>query len=530
MSDATYDAVIIGAGHNGMALAGYLAKAGWSVGVFEKRTEEGGGLCTEELTRPGFLHNVHANYHTLVGICPVYDDLELTSRHGLRYVAPPVQMASVFKDGTALVVHTDLDKTCQSIARFSRKDADTFRAVYEEARGYRDLILRTLMYSPPTSLLDITKALVTWGVEEKSKYLSVHLRHQTINEFLDHHFENDRVKAHLSFHAALAGYATDRRGLAVSFPLLLSKIDNWHICIGGSHALAHSLWEAVAQAGGRVFLNHGVEKILIENGKAVGVRLEDGSEVRAKRLVASSISLEQTFLQMVGRENLPAPLAAEVEHFPHMDWSFFSTHLAMTKLPDYRAASFDPDVDRAWVVNLGYENQQQFNDDWRDVRAGQLLNPRPNAAVNSLYDPTDAPDGCYTGLLRQMAPYNLAKGGPQAWDKVAREYGQRCIEVWKAAAPNLSDDSFIDWATYTPLDIARRMPNMVQADWIGGLIDLGSMLDHRPGPILSEYRTPIGNLYMCGATQHPHGFVTFAPAYNALEIIAQDQHVERWWK
>ena len=279
-----------------------------------------------------------------------------------------------------------------------------------------------------------------------------------------------------------------------------------------------------------MFLNHGVEKILIENGKAVGVRLEDGSEVRAKRLVASSISLEQTFLQMVGRENLPAPLAAEVEHFPHMDWSFFSTHLAMTKLPDYRAASFDPDVNRAWVVNLGYENQQQFNDDWRDVRAGQLLNPRPNAAVNSLYDPTDAPDGCYTGLLRQMAPYNLAKGGPQAWDKVAREYGQRCIEVWKAAAPNLSDDSFIDWATYTPLDIARRMPNMVQADWIGGLIDLGSMLDHRPGPILSEYRTPIGNLYMCGATQHPHGFVTFAPAYNALEIIAQDQHVERWWK
>ena len=273
-------------------------------------------LCTEELTRPGFLHNVHANYHTLVGICPVYDDLELITRHGLRYVQPPVQMASVFQDGTALVVHTDLDKTCESIARFSRKDADTFRAVYEEARGYRDLILRTLMYSPPTSIMDITKALVTWGVEEKSKYLSVHLRHQTINEFLDHHFENDRVKAHLSFHAALAGYATDRRGLAVSFPLLLSKIDNWHICIGGSHALAHSLWEALAQAGGRVFLNHGVEKILVENGKAVGVRLEDGSEVRARHLVASSISLEQTFFQLVGRENLPAAAGCRSRALP----------------------------------------------------------------------------------------------------------------------------------------------------------------------------------------------------------------------
>jgi phytoene dehydrogenase-like protein len=163
------------------------------------------------------------------------------------------------------------------------------------------------------------------------------------------------------------------------------------------------------------------------------------------------------------------------------------------------------------------------------VRAGTLLAPRPNAAVNSLFDPTDAPDGCYTGLLRQMAPYNLAKGGPQAWDDIARDYGRRCIEVWKHAAPNLTDRSFIEWGTYTPLDIARRMPNMVQADWIGGLIDLGNLLDHRPGPVLSDYRTPIGNLYMCGATQHPHGFVTFAPAYNALETIAQDHGIEKWW-
>lgn len=530
MSDTTFDAVIIGAGHNGMALGAYLAKAGWSVGVFEKRGEEGGGLCTEELTRPGFLHNVHANYHTLVGICPVYDDLELVSRHGLRYVQPPVQMASVFKDGSALVVHTDLDKTCKSIARFSQKDADTFRAVYEEARGYRDLILRTLMYSPPVSIKEITRALVAWGVEDKSKFLSVHLRHQTINEFLDRHFEDDRVKAHLAFHAALAGYATDRRGLAVSFPLLLSKIDNWHVCIGGSHALAHSLWESLAQAGGRVFLKHGVEKILVENGKAVGVVLEDGTRVGARKLVASSISLEQTFFRMVGRDNLPRTLAAEVEHFPHMDWSFFSVHLAMNTKPDYRAAQFDPDVNQAWVVNLGYESPAQLNHDWREVRAGQVLEPRPNAAVNSLYDPTDAPPGYYTGLLRQMAPFDPGKGGPQQWDRISHEYGEKCIAVWKAAAPNLDDKAFIDWATYSPLDIARRMPNMVHADWMGGLIDLGNLLDKRPGPILSDYRTPIGGLYMCGATQHPHGFVTFAPAYNALDTIARDHGVERWWK
>ena len=209
MADATYDAVIIGAGHNGLALGTYLARSGWDVAIFEKRAEEGGGLCTEELTRPGFLHNVHCNYHTLVGVSPVYRDLEL-EKHGLRYVKPPVQMGSVFDDGTALTIHRELDKTCASIARFSQKDADTFRRLVEETKGYMDLILTTLMFTPPLSMNDITKALVAWGVEDKAEFLSVHLRRLDINQFLAQHFENDKVKAHLAFHASLGGYSTDR--------------------------------------------------------------------------------------------------------------------------------------------------------------------------------------------------------------------------------------------------------------------------------------------------------------------------------
>ena len=529
MPDATYDAIIIGAGHNGMALGAYLAKSGWDVAIFEKRAEEGGGLCTEELTKPGFLHNVHCNYHTLVGVCPVYDHLELT-KHGLRYVRPPVQMASVFSDGTALTVHTDIEKTCASIARFSAKDADTFRRLYEETKGYLDLILLTLMYTPPISMRDITKALVSWGIEEKSEFLSVHLRRMSINEFLEEHFENEKVKAHLAFHASVAGYSTDRKGLAVSFPLLVGKIDNWHLCVGGSHALAHAIWESFAQTGGRVFLNHGVSEIIVEGGKAVGVRLEDGSEARARNLVASSINLEQTFLKMVDRSLLSGEFVQEVEKFPHMDWSFFSVHLAMTRRPQYKAAEFDPDVNDAWVINLGYESPADINKHWQEVRAGRLPDPKPNVAVNSLFDATDAPDGYYTGLIRHFAPFSLATGGPEAWDELAEGYGRRCIEKWQQAAPNLNNGAILEWATYTPLDIARRIPNMVQGDWMGGLIDLDNMLDQRPFAALSQYRSPIENLYMCGATQHPHGFVTFAPAFNALQVIAEDHGIEPWWR
>jgi phytoene dehydrogenase-like protein len=529
MPDATYDAAIIGAGHNGMALGAYLAKSGWDVAIFEKRAEEGGGLCTEELTRPGFLHNVHCNYHTLFGVCPVYDDLEL-SKHGLRYARPPVQMGSIFSDGTALTVHTDLDKTWASIARFSQKDADTFRRLYDETKGYLDLILLTLMYSPPIAIRDITKALVAWGVEEKAEFLSVRLRHLSINQFLDQHFENDKVKAHLAFHASVAGYSTDRRGLAVALPLLLGKIDNWHLCIGGSHALAHAIWESFAHAGGCIFLKHGVEQILVENGKAVGLKLEDGSTVRARRLVASSVDLEQTFLKMLDRSVLADDFVQAVGAFPHMDWSFFSVHLAMRCAPKYTAADFDPDINQAWVVNGGYDSLEAINQHWRDARAGRLPDPRPNCAVNSLFDPTDAPDGHYTGLLRQFAPYRLNAGSADAWDQVSAEYARRCLEKWREMAPNLGDDALLEWESYSPLDIARHIPNMTQGDWMGGLVDLDNMLDRRPTPDLAQYRTPIRNLYMCGATQHPHGFVTFAPAYNALQIIANDYGLEGWWK
>lgn len=529
MADRTYDAVIIGAGHNGMALGTYLARSGWDVAIFESRAEEGGGLCTEELTRPGFLHNVHANYHTLVGVSPIYADLDL-EKHGLRYVRPPVQMGSVFRDGTALTIHTELERTCASMARFSAKDADTFRRLHLETKGYLDLILGTLMYTPPISVNEITKALVAWGIEDKAEFLSVRLRRMTINQFLDEHFENDKIKAQLAFHAALAGYATDRVGLAMPFTMLLGKIDNWHVCVGGSHALAHALWEAFAHAGGRIFLQHGVEQILVEGDRAVGVQLKDGQVIRARNLVASSIDLEQTFLKMLEPPTLSKGFAQRVADVPHMDWSLFSVHLAMNRPPQYTAAGFDPDINDAWVVNLGNESLEDINRHWRDVRAGRLPDPLANCAVNSLFDPVDAPDGGYTGLIRHFAPYELADGGAEAWDRAGREYGERCIESWREFAPNLRGDAILEWATYTPLDIARRIPNMARGDWMGGLIDIDHLLDKRPFAELAQYRTPVDSLYMCGSTQHPHGFVTFAPAYNALQTIADDYSLERWWR
>jgi len=140
-----------------------------------------------------------------------------------------------------------------------------------------------------------------------------------------------------------------------------------------------------------------------------------------------------------------------------------------------------------------------------------------------------SPDGCSTGLLRQFAPFDIAGSGAGEWESLGRWYGHRCIEAWQKHAPNLTDDTILDWVPYTPLEIAQKMTNMVKGDWMMGEVSLDNMLDERPLPELGQYRTPIQGLYMAGSTQHPHGFITFGPGYNALQIIADDLGIEKWW-
>ncbi len=530
-----YDVIIIGAGHNGLTLGAYLARSGLSVVVLEARHEEGGGLSTEELTYPGFLHNVHANYHTFVDLAPPVSDLKIRD-HGVQYVKPEVQMASIYPDNTALVIYDDIEKTAASFARFSQKDAETFLRLYKEAHGYVDLLLGTLMFEPPMSVKELTKALSVFKVGNRSQFLSVKLRKETINQFLDEHFENSKIKAHLAFHGAVCGYGNNIEGLAIGFPLLMGKINNWHLSIGGSHRLAHALWRDLANHGGVLITDARVDGIVVENKKAVGVKLQDGTELKANKCVVSTVSVEQTFLEFIDRKKsdddlLEPEFVNKVQNeILHQSWSLFSVHLAMSQAPNYIASEFEPDVNKAWVVNLGYDSLEALNDDWDVIAKNGLPDPRPNVAVNSLYDPTDAPDGCYTGLIRQFAPYEIGSDGPAAWDEISGIYGQKCIDAWAKFAPNLAEDAILKWATYSPHDITVKLPNMVRGDWMMGQITLSNMLDQRPTSELGGYRTPIKDLYMAGSTQHPHGFITFGPAYNALSVIAEDLGIERWWR
>ena len=532
MEKETYDAIIIGAGHNGMALSTYLGKSGWQVLVLERRLEEGGGLCTEHYTRPGFLHNLHSNYHTFVGLCPVYDDLDLVGEpDGVRYAYPPVQMGSIFEDGTAMTIHTDMAKTHASMSRFSKKDADTFGRLYKEVKGFQDLMISTLMYAPPIDVNDITKALSTWKVEEKTEFFRAKLRSMSINDFLDKHFENEKVKAMLAFHAAVCGYYTDLVGLAISFPFMLGKIDNWRLCIGGSHRLAHTLWRQMRRNNVTLRMASPVEEIVVENGRAVGVRTSDGKEFRADKLVASSLDLGQTFSKMLPADTLPTEIGKEVDDYEYQDGTLFSVHMAMHKIPTYKAAEFDPDINDAWVLNLGYDCLADFNSDWQDIRNGKVPeDPKLNVAVNSMFDPTDAPEGKATGVIRVIVPYDVDGKGPGLWaSNFKSAYANRCIRKMEQYCDNFTADDILQAKPYTPLDISEKLVNMKKGDWMVGRICEDNLMGNRPTPLMSQYKTPVEGLYLCGSTTHPHGFITFGPGYNALQVIADDFGLEKWW-
>ncbi|MDX9787424.1 MAG: NAD(P)/FAD-dependent oxidoreductase [Desulfobacterales bacterium] len=531
MKSTDYDAIIIGAGHNGMALSTYLGKSGWRVLVLERRQEEGGGLSTECYTLPGHLHNLHSNYHTFVGLCPVYDDLGLIGDDGVTYAHPAVQMGSIFEDGTAITIHTDMAKTHASMSRFSTKDADTFMRLYKEVKGFQDLMIQALMYAPPIHVNDITRALTSFGVEEKTEFFRAKLRSMTVHDFLNKHFENEKIKVMLAFHAAVCGYCTDTVGLAVSFPFMLGKIDNWRLALGGSHRLAHALWRQMRRAGVTLLPAAPVQQILLEDGRAVGVRLEDGTEFHASKLVASSIDLDQTFNKMLPAGAVPDDIHKVVDGYKYQDASTYTVHLAMRKIPTYKAAQFDPDINKAWVLNIGYNTLEDYSRDWADIRNKRVPEPKLNVAVNSLYDPYDAPEGAATGMLRLFAPYEIGDKGSGGWDanNFKKVYMQRCISKWQQYCEDFTDADILMAKPYTPYDISAKLINMVNGDWMVGKIADDNLLAQRPASMLSQYRTPVKGLYLCGSCTHPHGFITFGPGYNALSVIADDFGLEKWW-
>jgi phytoene dehydrogenase-like protein len=522
-----YDVVVIGGGHNGLIAASYLAKCGLSTVVVENRLEIGGALWTEEATFPGFYHNLHSYFHETINIMPPYLDLEL-DQYDAAYIRPPVQYGMPLADGRALTIDDDLDKTCEKIARFNPGDADAFRVMHE---GYRDFMMAAVipalysLPSPPSHALTVLE-----GSPEGQEF--IRLSRSSPADVLDDYFEDDHLKALLLHQLPIPrGILHDYAGTGFAIPLIVSLLEECQLCVGGSHSLAHALWRALLQAGGRVRTMRFVEKIIVEDNRAVGVEIRGGEKIYADKAVISAVDLKQTFLDMLGEEVVEEQLIKQVENYKLDEFSIFGVHLALDEAPQFTSAAFDSDIDQAFKINLGLETPADFHALFEEVRQNEL----PDTiglwySTPTIFDSLQAPPGKHTALIWQPAPYDVEGNGPEAWDEIKEEYADRCVDKLREYAPNITEDKIIGRYIFTPLDIERQLKSMPNGGVFMGRLTNDQMEYFRPFPQLAEFKTPIDGLYLCGGYLHPGGGIIGGPGFICANVVAEDNDLELWWE
>lgn len=523
----SHDVIVIGGGHNGLICANYLVRAGLSVCLFERRLEVGGGLSTEESTVPGFYHNLHSVFHDAAEHMPAIRDLDLR-KYGVEYVLPRVQVATILRDGRAVTVHTNRERTLASLRRLSPRDADAWARMDDDYHDFMETVVVPALYAPPP--LPSEQHLALEKSPEGMSYLR--LSRSTPSDVVLEHFDSDAVRAAVLFQLAIPrGVATDYAGLGMLVPLVVTQVERSHLARGGSHVMAHGLWRALLSAKGRVRGTHEVRRVLLDGRRAAGVELTTGERVLARRAVVSAVDLPQTFLELVPQTALDAAFVKRVRGYKLDEFSLFGVHLALREPPRYRAAAYDPDVDRAFKVGIGFDAPSDFRAMWAAIRDGVPPDPpRLYACTPSLHDPTQAPAGHHTAFCWAPAPYTLAEGGSEAWDQFSAEYARRCLDVWRDAAPNLVAENILGMRVLHPLDVFRKLKSMPMGGVFHGRVSLDQIEAFRPLPELASCRTPIDGLYLGGASIHPGGGILGACGYVAAGAVLRDLGIKAWWE
>ena len=523
----TYDVIIIGSGPNGLAIGAYLSKAGEKVLLLEKRFEAGGGLATEQVTLPDFYHNTHAVYMMMADYAPVYGDFAFEERYGVRHVCPDLQVAMPLADGRSLCIYRDLERSCASIARFSRRDAESYRDMHRRFEELMRHILGPQTYVPMDAApLMAAKAEQTALGRALSEYTE-----KTPEEIVCELFEDEHVRTLMLYMACHWGLDYAQSGVSYLVPVYLNRMSNYRLTAGGSHRVSGALLKSIFEHGGQIRTSAQIKRILVENGTAKGVELEDGTRFLAKAVV-STIDTHQTFLRYVGEKELEPEFVDMLRVWQWEKWSLCVLHLALAEPPRFRAAAGHPDLDEAFIYVLGYETLADLKGHWDAMQAGEVP---PQAGFNccfpSVHDPFQAPAGRASGLISQMAPFDLAGGGSERWlDHHVREAtADRLVSILGRYAPNVTRETVLWTYLTTPADIQNKFPNMVKGSYKQGAYHPLQMGFLRPNQDCSQYRTPIKNLYLGGASVAPGGMVIFGPGYNCANAIAEDFGIPKWW-
>jgi phytoene dehydrogenase-like protein len=520
------DVVIVGGGHNGLACAAYLAKAGLDVVVVEKRDIVGGAATTEE-PWPGYRVS-SASY--VVSLMPprIVRELDL-KRHGYEVSIVTPDYFVPFPDGTSLTLWGDVSRDSAAIAGFSERDANAYvefdRYFDHAARLLKDLLF---VVPPNINVRELPKWAATAGKFRKWSGRDVHeivrLFTMSAADFLDEWFEDDRVKGALATQAIIGAWAGPMTpGSAyVLMHHWIGEIDGhagaWGWVKGGMGGVSQAMARSAESAGAEIRTDAEVDRIAINaSGRAVGVALLDGTLIRSQRVVSSAHPVT-TYLSLIGTERLPGDVVRDVERFRTRSGSV-KLNVALSELPEFPSWEEETSVHRGLVANS--PSIEYLERAWDDAKYGRMSeHPYVEVVFPTAHEPEGlAPDGKHLMLgFAQYGPYELAEG---SWDDGGRdEFARRVFDGLGEYAPKLKD-SIEQVEVLAPKDIEDRF-GLVGGNIMQGELTPDQLFGFRPITGYGDYRTPVGGMYLCGSGTHPGGGVMGVPGRNAASVVLRD--------
>ncbi len=510
-----YDVAIVGGGPNGLICGAYLARAGLRVVILEARHETGGGLDTFEFA--GFRFNPHAIYHMMADYMPPYKDLDLAAR-GVKYIYPEVQCAYVNQNAAPLLLYRDPGKTAEYLStHFSAADGQTYQQMYADFREFSEAILMPLTYVPPMPAIDQTQALNAASGDLGRRFNKI--AELTPLEILEQYEFSDPVKAGLLNLFLMWGMSPYEVGFL--FPLYVYRMTCSALVAGGSHRLSSAIYRAFIEAGGEVLDRAEVVKVTLTNGKVSGLVTADGTEITATA-VASTADPAQNFLTFFEPGEIPDGLTEAAQRWEWEQESLFGAHVALKQAPDYSGKGPEDDVNRALITFLGIHGTEQLLDHVEELQQGKLPEkPLGHVTCASLFDPLQAFPGHHTGRWECLAPYDAD------WETIKHEYAERCLDQWKAYAPNLET---LFTLVYPPTYIEQKNKSMVRGSFKHGAYSPLQMGYLRPNDMCSSCYTPIEGFYVCGASTYPGGMILGGGGYIGANILAEDFGLDKPWQ
>jgi phytoene dehydrogenase-like protein len=521
-----YDAVIAGAGHNGLVCGAYLARAGRKVLVLERREFVGGCAVTEEVW-PGYRVSTAAYLVSLMQE-RIVRELDLP-RYGYQVDAKDPAFFSAFPDGRHFFMWQDRAKTLEEIRKFSARDAEAYPA-YEDhierlAQVVEVLLLTTPPPFPPAGAFDLIEyvklAARLYRLARRDLVALVKIFTQSAADFLDEWFESDELKVTLATDGVI-GANGGPRSPGTAYILLHHCMGGvaghrglWGFVRGGMGAVSEAIAAAARAAGAEIRTNAAVEKIEIRDGWARGVLLAGGERIEAS-VVISNLDPRRTFLDLVGESELDPGFVKAIRHY-RSEGTSLKMNLALSGLPEFRALAGAPGPQYRATMHI-CPSIEYVERAWDDAKYGRPSErPLLELTLPTMYDPSLAPPGKHIlGVFLQYAPYTLREG---SWDELREPYGRRVLDLIAEYAPNIH--SIVGRVqVLTPLDLERRF-GLAGGNIFHGEMSLDQMFVMRPVAGWARYRTPIHGLYLCGSGTHPGGGVMGAPGYNAAREISR---------